>query len=110
LWLRRRELAGAELIGSSVEALAAPAQWLVVDVLLTEPVSTLAPGTVQICDPARPITSIECVGGRHRWEIKLMPGDDPATFSEPENVWQRLTLGLRRSRRVLSAVVLHSER
>jgi 3-(3-hydroxy-phenyl)propionate hydroxylase len=62
----------------------------VVDVLLNEPVSTLSPGTVQICDPARPITSIECVGGRHRWEIKLMPGDDAATFAEPENVWPRL--------------------
>jgi 3-(3-hydroxy-phenyl)propionate hydroxylase len=79
-----------ELIGSSLEVLAAPAQWLVVDVLLTEPVSALASGTVQICDPARPITSIECVGGRHRWEIKLMPGDDAASFAEPENVWQRL--------------------
>lgn len=79
-----------EWIGSSVEVLADPAQWLVVDVLLNEPVSTLSPGTVQICDPARPITSIECVGGRHRWEIKLMPGDDAATFAEPENVWQKL--------------------
>lgn len=79
-----------ELIGSSLEVLAAPAQWLVVDVLLNEPVSTLAPGTVQICDPARPITSIECVGGRHRWEIKLMPGDDAESFAEPDNVWQHL--------------------
>ena len=79
-----------EWMGSSVEVLADPAQWLVVDVLLNEPVATLSPGTVQICDPARPITSIECVGGRHRWEIKLMPGDDAATFAEPENVWQKL--------------------
>lgn len=79
-----------EFMGSSVEVLADPAQWLVVDVLLTEPVSTLVSGTVQFCDPARPITSIECVDGRHRWEIKLMPGDDAATFAEPENVWQKL--------------------
>lgn len=79
-----------ELIGSSLEMLAEPAQWLVADVLLNEPVSTLAPGTVQICDPARPVTSIECVGGRHRWEIKLMPGDDAASFAEPENVWRQL--------------------
>jgi len=79
-----------ELMGSSLDVLAEPAQWLVVDVHCTEPVSTLAPGTVQICDPARPITSIECVGGRHRWEIKLMPGDDAASFAEPDNVWQHL--------------------
>lgn len=77
-------------IGSAVEVHADPAQWLVVDVLLAEPVSTLASGTVQICDPARPITSIECVGGRHRWEIKLIPGDNAATFADPENVWQKL--------------------
>lgn len=79
-----------DLISSSVEVLAAPAQWLVADVQLVEPVTTLAPGTVQICDPARPITSIECVGVRHRWEIKLMPGDDSANFAQPENVWKRL--------------------
>jgi 3-(3-hydroxy-phenyl)propionate hydroxylase len=79
-----------ELIGSSLDVLAAPAQWLVVDVQLIEPVPTLATGTVQICDPARPVTSIECVGGRHRWEIKLMPGDDVASFAEPDNVWQKL--------------------
>jgi 3-(3-hydroxy-phenyl)propionate hydroxylase len=79
-----------ELLGSSIEVLAEPAQWLVVDVKLNEPVSTLSSGTVQICDPARPITSIECVGGRHRWEIKLMPGDDAATFAEPDSVWRQL--------------------
>lgn len=79
-----------ELMDSSVEVLADPAQWLVVDVLLTEPVPSLPSGTVQYCDPARPITSIECVGGRHRWEIKLMPGDDAATFAKPENVWPKL--------------------
>jgi 3-(3-hydroxy-phenyl)propionate hydroxylase len=79
-----------ELMGSSLEILADPAQWLVVDILLTEPVPALSAGTVQFCDPARPITSIECVGGRHRWEIKLMPGDDVATFADSDNVWQKL--------------------
>ncbi len=79
-----------ELLGTSLDTLADPAQWLVVDVVLTEPVSALPVGTVQICDPARPITTIECVGGRYRWEIKLMPGDDAARFAEPENVWRML--------------------
>src|SRR5271166_555028 len=79
-----------ELIGSPLEALGPADRWLVVDVQLGEPVPTLASGTVQICDPSRPITSIECVGGRHRWEIKVMPGDDIASFAEPDNVWARL--------------------
>lgn len=99
-----------ELIGSSLEVLAAPAQWLVVDVLLNEPVSTLAPGTVQICDPARPITSIECVGGRHRWEIKLMPGDDAASFAEPDNVWQRLKPWITPQQACIERAVLYTFR
>jgi 3-(3-hydroxy-phenyl)propionate hydroxylase len=41
---------------------------------------------VQYCDPARPFTYIEGVGLRRRWEVMLLPGDDPATFAEPENV------------------------
>jgi 3-(3-hydroxy-phenyl)propionate hydroxylase len=79
-----------ELMDTSLEILAEPAQWLVSDILLDEPVATLSAGTVQYCDPARPITSIECVGGRHRWEIKLMPGDDAATFANSDNVWRML--------------------
>jgi 3-(3-hydroxy-phenyl)propionate hydroxylase len=79
-----------ELIGSPLEVLGSEDRWLVVDVQLSEPVATLVPGTVQICDPARPITSIECVGGRHRWEIKVMPGDDITSFAKPDNVWARL--------------------
>ncbi|WP_426191380.1 bifunctional 3-(3-hydroxy-phenyl)propionate/3-hydroxycinnamic acid hydroxylase [Massilia sp. DWR3-1-1] len=78
------------VMGAALQVLAEPAQWLVVDVALTAPVATLSPGTVQICDPARPITSIECVGGRHRWEIRLMPGDDVAHFAEPAMVWRLL--------------------
>jgi 3-(3-hydroxy-phenyl)propionate hydroxylase len=79
-----------KVMGTSLDVLAEPAQWLVVDILLNAPLEKLSKGTVQYCDPARPITSIECVGGRHRWEIKLMPGDDVATFADPDNVWRML--------------------
>jgi 3-(3-hydroxy-phenyl)propionate hydroxylase len=30
------------------------------------------------------------IGCRRRWEIMLMPGDDPATIAAPENVWRFL--------------------
>jgi 3-(3-hydroxy-phenyl)propionate hydroxylase len=99
-----------ELIGSSLEILADPAQWLVVDVLLAEPVPALPAGTMQICDPARPITMIECVGGRYRWEIKLMPGDDASSFAEPENVWQMLKRWISPQQAVVERAVLYTFR
>ena len=99
-----------ESLGSSLEMLAEPAQWLVVDVLLTEPVPALPAGTVQICNPVRPITTIECVGGRYRWEIKLMPGDDAATFAEPNHVWQILKPWISPRQATIERAVLYTFR
>jgi 3-(3-hydroxy-phenyl)propionate hydroxylase len=99
-----------ESLGTTLEALADPAQWLVVDVMLTAPVPALPAGTVQICDPARPITTIECVGGRYRWEIKLMPGDDAASFAEPDNVWQRLKPWISPQQATIERAVLYTFR
>jgi 3-(3-hydroxy-phenyl)propionate hydroxylase len=99
-----------ESLGTSLEVLAEPAQWLVVDVLLTEAVPALPAGTVQICNPARPITTIECVGGRYRWEIKLMPGDDAATFAEPDHVWQLLKPWISPHQATIERAVLYTFR
>jgi 3-(3-hydroxy-phenyl)propionate hydroxylase len=99
-----------EYVGTSMEVLAEPAQWLVIDVMLNEPVPALPAGTVQVCDPARPITTIECVGGRYRWEIKLMPGDDAVTFAESEHVWQMLKPWISRSQATLERAVLYTFR
>jgi 3-(3-hydroxy-phenyl)propionate hydroxylase len=51
--------------------------WLVFDVRLKAEAPNL-PYTVQHCDPARPMTYCNVTGNRRRWEIMLMPGDDPA--------------------------------
>jgi len=68
--------------------------WLVVD-LLCDParprVAALPPYSVQFCDPSRPMTLVN-VGPsgaivRRRWEIMLMPGDDPDRIAEPERFW-----------------------
>jgi 3-(3-hydroxy-phenyl)propionate hydroxylase len=45
---------------------------------------------LQFCDPRRPATYVRGVGTRRRWELMLMPGDDPATITRPENVWPLL--------------------
>ena len=99
-----------ESLGTPLDMLAEPAQWLVVDVLLTEPVPALPAGTVQICNPARPITTIECVGGRYRWEIKLMPGDDAAAFAEPDHVWQMLKPWISPHQATIERAVLYTFR
>jgi 3-(3-hydroxy-phenyl)propionate hydroxylase len=50
-------------------------------------VKALPDYTVQHCDPARPMTVVNVGGGRHRWEIMLMPGDDPGRMADPDIFW-----------------------
>jgi 3-(3-hydroxy-phenyl)propionate hydroxylase len=68
--------------------------WLVVD-LMCDPqsprVQALPASTVQLCDPARPMTVVNVgstsEGYRRRWEIMLMPGDDHDRLTEPAIFW-----------------------
>jgi 3-(3-hydroxy-phenyl)propionate hydroxylase len=72
--------------------------WLVVD-LLCDPssrrVKALPDYTIQLCDPARPMTVVNVGGARRRWEIMLMPGDDPARLTDPDVLWPMLARWLR---------------
>ncbi len=61
--------------------------WLVFDVVLQRPVD-LPPYTVQHCDPARPMTYCNVVGARRRWEIMVLPGDDPAELQREDTLWR----------------------
>jgi 3-(3-hydroxy-phenyl)propionate hydroxylase len=81
-------------MGTPMEDLGLHQPWLVLDVLLKRDVP-LPDHTVQYCDPARPMTYVNLLGARRRWEIMLMPGDDPATIARPENVWPMLAKFLR---------------
>lgn len=96
--VRARFVAGCDGARSLVrKLLAAPMTdlglhqpWLVFDVLLREDVpvpENLPDHTVQLCDPARPMTYCNVSGRRRRWEIMLMPGDDPAAMVTPERIW-----------------------
>ncbi len=77
-------------IGSQQRDLGLHQPWLVVD-LLCDPdsarVRALPDYTIQLCDPARPMTVVHVGGRRRRWEIMLMPGDDTARLTEPEIFW-----------------------
>lgn len=75
-----------QVIGAEMRVLAPSQQWLVADLILRADAPDLPEGTVQYCDPARPFTYIEAVGRRRRWEVMLLPGDDPAAFARPERV------------------------
>ena len=81
-------------IGSRPRDLGLHQPWLVVDLLCNPEsprVKALPDYTVQLCDPARPMTLVNVGGGRRRWEIMLMPGDDPARLTEPEIFWPMMT-------------------
>ncbi len=77
-------------IGSRQVDLGLHQPWLVVDVL-ADPESprtkALPLYSLQFCDPARPMTLVNVNGRRRRWEIMLMPGDDPARLTDPEIFW-----------------------
>ncbi|MFZ4758791.1 MAG: bifunctional 3-(3-hydroxy-phenyl)propionate/3-hydroxycinnamic acid hydroxylase [Burkholderiaceae bacterium] len=73
-------------IGASMEDLGLHQPWLVFDAILQRDLG-LPDHTVQFCDPARPMTMVCGTGRRRRWEIMLMPGDDPETIAQPHNVW-----------------------
>jgi len=68
--------------------------WLVVD-LLVDPdsprVAALPDYTIQLCDPARPMTVVNVGGQRRRWEIMLMPGDRVEAMTDPAVFWPMLS-------------------
>jgi len=73
-------------IGGPLEDLGLHQPWLVVDFVLERDVD-LPATTVQYCEPERPTTYVNVIGKRRRWEIMLMPGDDPETIARPESMW-----------------------
>jgi 3-(3-hydroxy-phenyl)propionate hydroxylase len=73
-------------IGATLEDLGLHQPWLVFDAILERDLG-LPDYTVQRCDPARPMTMCCVTGERRRWEIMLMPGDDPESLARPEHVW-----------------------
>jgi 3-(3-hydroxy-phenyl)propionate hydroxylase len=75
-------------IGTTMVDLGLHQPWLVFDVRLKTEVPNLPDHTVQHCDPARPMTYCNVTGNRRRWEIMLMPGDDPEQLVQPETLWK----------------------
>jgi 3-(3-hydroxy-phenyl)propionate hydroxylase len=85
-----------EQIGFGVEDLHFEEPWLVIDLVLHGE----RPGhaeraesgrAVCLCDPRRPTYSIPMPARRHRFEFRLMDGDDPATMLQPRRIVDLVT-------------------
>lgn len=78
-------------LGIRFEDLVFDEPWLVVDLLLEPGAAHALPETsAQFCDPARPITYILGPGLHRRFEIMLLPGEDPKAMTAEETVWRLL--------------------
>jgi 3-(3-hydroxy-phenyl)propionate hydroxylase len=80
-----------EAVGITLEDLEFDEPWLVIDVLVNEKGLAKLPRTsVQYCDPARPCTYVIGPDNHRRWEISLLPGEDPAWMATDEGAWSML--------------------
>jgi 3-(3-hydroxy-phenyl)propionate hydroxylase len=80
-----------EGLGIALEDLVFDEPWLVVDVLVHDQALGKLPETAaQYCDPARPTSFIIGPRNHRRWEIMLLPGEDPLEAQKPEAVWKLL--------------------
>jgi 3-(3-hydroxy-phenyl)propionate hydroxylase len=79
-------------IGVELEDLVFDEPWLVVDVMMNEGALGKVPAvSAQYCDPARPATYLVGPGPHRRWEIMLLPGEDPAAMETEAAVWRLLS-------------------
>jgi 3-(3-hydroxy-phenyl)propionate hydroxylase len=95
-------------IGSAMVDLGLHQPWLVFDVLLKTDVPGLPDHTVQHCDPARPMTYCNVTGKRRRWEIMLMPGDDPQQLVRPETLWQLVSQWIKPEQADIERAVIYT--
>ncbi|MDQ0455682.1 bifunctional 3-(3-hydroxy-phenyl)propionate/3-hydroxycinnamic acid hydroxylase [Rhizobium paknamense] len=81
-----------QLTGIRLEDLIFDEPWLVIDVLVNEDHLDRLPQTsAQFCDPARPASYIMGPKNHRRWEIMLLPGENPREMEKPEQVWALLS-------------------
>jgi 3-(3-hydroxy-phenyl)propionate hydroxylase len=81
-----------ELSGMTLEDLTFDEPWLVVDVQVHDAALTKLPQTsAQFCDPSRPTSYIMGPKNHRRWEIMLLPGENPREMERSENVWRLLS-------------------
>jgi 3-(3-hydroxy-phenyl)propionate hydroxylase len=78
------------LMGVPMEDLGFHERWLVVDAILKRPRPDLGDYSVQHCSNHRSATYVRGTGDRRRWEIAVLPGEDPATITQSARVMELL--------------------
>ncbi|MDM0046669.1 bifunctional 3-(3-hydroxy-phenyl)propionate/3-hydroxycinnamic acid hydroxylase [Variovorax dokdonensis] len=79
-------------LGIEMEDLDFDEPWLVVDVLVNEQgLAKLPKVSVQYCEPERPCTLVIGPGNHRRWEISILPGEDPRQVATSEQTWKLLS-------------------
>jgi 3-(3-hydroxy-phenyl)propionate hydroxylase len=85
------------LTGLALEDLAFDEPWLVIDALVHDSGLAKLPQTsAQYCQPGRPSTYLIGPGRHRRWEISLLPGEDPQALATEEGAWGLLAPWLQR--------------
>jgi 3-(3-hydroxy-phenyl)propionate hydroxylase len=80
-----------QTLGIAFEDLVFDEPWLVVDLKMNSAALGKLPETAaQFCDPSRPTSFIIGPGNHRRFEIMLLPGEDPREMEEPDQVWRLL--------------------
>ncbi|MFN3890944.1 MAG: bifunctional 3-(3-hydroxy-phenyl)propionate/3-hydroxycinnamic acid hydroxylase [Beijerinckiaceae bacterium] len=78
--------------GLALEDLGFDEPWLVVDLLVNERGLAKLPKTsAQYCNAVRPTTYVIGPKNLRRWEITILPGEDPKELEREENVWPLLS-------------------
>lgn len=81
-----------QIAGIRLEDLIFDEPWLVIDVQANESgLAKLPEASAQFCDPSRPASFIIGPKNHRRWEIMLLPGENPHEMEKPENVWKLLS-------------------
>jgi 3-(3-hydroxy-phenyl)propionate hydroxylase len=80
-----------QALGIAFEDLVFDEPWLVVDLQVNDAALGKLPETAaQFCDPSRPTSFIIGPSHHRRFEIMLLPGEDPREMEEPDQVWRLL--------------------
>ena len=80
-----------QALGICYEDLVFDEPWLVVDLMVSDAALAKLPETAaQFCEPSRPTSFIIGPGRHRRFEIMLLPGEDPREMEAPDQVWRLL--------------------
>lgn len=80
------------LTGMAYDDLGFDQPWLVVDTRVSDAgIARLPQVSMQYCEPARPSTYLIGPGNHRRWEIMLLPGEDPDVMASEAQVWRLLS-------------------